>query len=152
HPLHHAGRRIRRQPRDRRHLHHRSAGGRVGSRLCACLCPETARHFRETCFRRDGSSVAPNFTIGIAGVGSDARIALKPFLPPARRAVAAADTRSCTTAPMTAEAVPADQRFAAFRHSAFLRYWASRFLTTFATQVVSVAVGWQIYDLTRDPF
>ena len=53
---------------------------------------------------------------------------------------------------MTVDAVPADQRFAAFRHGAFLRYWASRFLTTFATQVVSVAVGWQIYDLTRDPF
>src|ERR1044071_2536231 len=53
---------------------------------------------------------------------------------------------------MTADAVPADQRYAAFRHSAFLRFWASRFLTTFAAQVVSVAVGWQIYDLTRDPF
>ena len=43
-------------------------------------------------------------------------------------------------------------RFAAFRHSAFARYWAARFLITFATQVVSVAVGWQVYDLTRDPF
>src|ERR1051325_5081926 len=53
---------------------------------------------------------------------------------------------------MTTDAVPADQRFAAFRHGAFLRYWASRFLTTFASQVVSVAVGWQIYDLTRRPF
>jgi MFS family permease len=52
---------------------------------------------------------------------------------------------------MTAEAISADQRFAAFRHSAFLRYWVSRFLITFATQVVSVAVGWQIYDLTRNP-
>jgi len=28
----------------------------------------------------------------------------------------------------------------------------SRFLATFATQVVSVAVGWQVYDLTRNPF
>ena len=27
----------------------------------------------------------------------------------------------------------------------------ARFLATFATQIVSVAVGWQIYDLTRDP-
>ncbi len=45
-----------------------------------------------------------------------------------------------------------DQRYAAFRHAAFRNYWASRFLLTFATQVVSVAVGWQIYDLTRDPF
>lgn len=45
-----------------------------------------------------------------------------------------------------------DARFAAFRHGAFLRYWLSRFFGTFATQIVSVAVGWQIYDLTRDPF
>lgn len=44
------------------------------------------------------------------------------------------------------------ERFAAFRHGPFARYWASRFLVTFATQVVSVAVGWQIYDLTRNPF
>ncbi|MCO5161660.1 MAG: MFS transporter [Mesorhizobium sp.] len=51
--------------------------------------------------------------------------------------------------PETPASVP---RFAAFRHSAFARYWAARFLVTFATQVVSVAVGWQIYDLTRDPF
>jgi len=43
-------------------------------------------------------------------------------------------------------------RYAAFRHSAFSRYWTARFLATFATQIVSVAVGWQIYDLTRDPF
>ena len=42
--------------------------------------------------------------------------------------------------------------YAAFQHGAFLRYWLSRFLATFATQIVSVAVGWQIYDLTRDPF
>ena len=36
--------------------------------------------------------------------------------------------------------------------TAFLSYWTARFLTTFATMIVSVAVGWQIYDLTRDPF
>jgi MFS family permease len=46
----------------------------------------------------------------------------------------------------------ADQRYAAFRHGAFLRFWVARFLATFSTQIVSVAVGWQIYDLTRDPF
>ncbi|MCO5064526.1 MAG: MFS transporter [Rhizobiaceae bacterium] len=45
-----------------------------------------------------------------------------------------------------------EDRYAAFRHSAFLRFWIARFLTTFCTQIVSVAVGWQIYDLTRDPF
>ncbi len=42
--------------------------------------------------------------------------------------------------------------YAAFQHRAFLRYWLSRFFSTFATQIVSVAVGWQVYDLTRDPF
>ncbi|MEO9336296.1 MFS transporter [Mesorhizobium sp. SB112] len=44
------------------------------------------------------------------------------------------------------------QRYAAFRHGAFLRFWVARFLTTFSTQILSVAVGWQIYDLTRNPF
>jgi MFS family permease len=43
------------------------------------------------------------------------------------------------------------ERYAAFRHRPFLRYWLARFLTTFSTQIVSVAVGWQVYDLTRDP-
>src|SRR5437762_12961757 len=52
---------------------------------------------------------------------------------------------------MTAEQISPDQRYAAFRHRAFLSYWAARFLTTFATMIVSVAVGWQMYDLTRDP-
>lgn len=50
------------------------------------------------------------------------------------------------------EAPAPDRQYAAFRHGAFLRYWVARFLTTFAAQIVSVAVGWQIYDLTRDPF
>ncbi|TIS72534.1 MAG: MFS transporter, partial [Mesorhizobium sp.] len=53
---------------------------------------------------------------------------------------------------MTAEQTPPDRRYAAFRHKPFLSYWAARFLATFATQIVSVAVGWQVYDLTRDPF
>jgi len=43
-------------------------------------------------------------------------------------------------------------RYAAFRHRPFLNFWIARFLATFSTQIVSVAVGWQIYDLTRDPF
>jgi MFS family permease len=53
---------------------------------------------------------------------------------------------------MIAEQISPDQRYAAFRHRSFLSYWAARFLTNFATQIVSVAVGWQMYDLTRDPF
>ncbi|WP_201026315.1 MFS transporter [Paramesorhizobium deserti] len=50
------------------------------------------------------------------------------------------------------EASASADRYAAFRHSSFAKYWLSRFASAFATQIVSVAVGWQIYDLTRDPF
>jgi len=39
-------------------------------------------------------------------------------------------------------------RFSAFRHSSFIRYFGARFLTAMATQITSVAVGWQIYDET----
>ena len=46
----------------------------------------------------------------------------------------------------------AEDKYAAFRHRAFAFYFISRFLSTFGLQIVSVAVGWQIYDLTRDPF
>ncbi|WP_432286127.1 MFS transporter [Aminobacter sp. BA135] len=54
---------------------------------------------------------------------------------------------------MTSQTATApDQRFAAFRHGAFSRYWVARFLGTFSTQIISVGVGWQVYDLTRDPF
>ncbi|MCK5745495.1 MFS transporter [Oricola sp.] len=42
-------------------------------------------------------------------------------------------------------------RFAAFAHKAFVDYWIARFCSTFAVQIVAVAVGWQVYDLTRDP-
>ncbi len=43
-------------------------------------------------------------------------------------------------------------RYAAFHHRAYAQFFAARFLATFSTNIVSVAVGWQIYDLTRDPF
>jgi len=39
-----------------------------------------------------------------------------------------------------------------FRHRGFACYWTARLIATFAVQFVSVAVGWQVYDLTRDPF
>ncbi|MFN4024924.1 MAG: MFS transporter [Hyphomonas sp.] len=42
-------------------------------------------------------------------------------------------------------------RFEAFRYSSYTRYFISRFFTSFSAQVLSVAVGWQIYDATRDP-
>lgn len=51
----------------------------------------------------------------------------------------------------TTDDSPAD-RYAAFRHLAFKKYWAARFLSAFAVQIVSVSVGWQIYDQTRDAF
>ena len=53
---------------------------------------------------------------------------------------------------MSSATADAGNRYAAFRHRPFLAFWAARFLGTFSTQIVSVAVGWQIYDLTRDPF
>ena len=43
-------------------------------------------------------------------------------------------------------------RWAAFRHAPFARYWVSRLASSFAMQIQTVAVGWQVYDLTRDPF
>jgi MFS family permease len=43
-------------------------------------------------------------------------------------------------------------RFAAFNHRPFRFYWWARFCATFAVQIIAVAVAWQIYDLTRDPF
>lgn len=39
-----------------------------------------------------------------------------------------------------------------FRHRGFTFFWWARFLNTFATEAVSVAVGWQVYDLTHNPF
>ena len=42
-------------------------------------------------------------------------------------------------------------RYAAFRHSSFSRYFTARFCTAFATQILSVAVGYEIYDKTGNP-
>ena len=54
--------------------------------------------------------------------------------------------------PVSPSASQVPDRFAAFRHRAYARYFFARFLSYFALQIVIVAVGWQIYDLTRDPF
>ena len=40
----------------------------------------------------------------------------------------------------------------AFSFASFRLYWMARFLNGFATQIISVAVGWQIYDETRNAF
>lgn len=42
-------------------------------------------------------------------------------------------------------------RFAAFRHRSYTRFFLSRFFSAFAIQIISVAVGWQMYDETRNP-
>jgi MFS family permease len=39
----------------------------------------------------------------------------------------------------------------ALRHRDFARYAAARFLATLSWQMLNVAVGWQVYALTRDP-
>ncbi|WP_439523274.1 MFS transporter [Marivita sp.] len=43
-------------------------------------------------------------------------------------------------------------RFAVFRHTGFARYWLALILTGFALQMQTVAVGWQVYAVTGDPF
>lgn len=43
-------------------------------------------------------------------------------------------------------------RFDAFRHKGYTLYFVSRFLGTFAVQIISVAVGWQMYDETGNAF
>ena len=40
----------------------------------------------------------------------------------------------------------------AFSYTSFRLYWLARFLNGFATQIISVAVGWQIYDETQNAF
>ena len=46
----------------------------------------------------------------------------------------------------------ADDRFAAFRHKSYTRFFFARFLGAFATQILSVSVGWQMYDQTGSAF
>jgi MFS family permease len=38
------------------------------------------------------------------------------------------------------------------RHRSFVRFWGARTSTNGAYQMQAVAVGWQLYDLTHDPF
>ncbi len=39
----------------------------------------------------------------------------------------------------------------AFAHRPYLLYWLARLFATFAVQIVVVAIGWKVYDLTHDP-
>lgn len=47
---------------------------------------------------------------------------------------------------------PLTSTTAVFSHAPFRNYWLARLTATFAVQIISVAVGWQIYSLTRDPW
>ena len=42
--------------------------------------------------------------------------------------------------------------YAVWRISSFRKFISGRFFLTFAVQMQSVIVGWQVYDLTHDPF
>ncbi len=53
---------------------------------------------------------------------------------------------------MTPPNAGAADRYAAFRHRPFALYFLSRFFETFAMEIISVSVGWQVYDITREPF
>ncbi len=53
------------------------------------------------------------------------------------------------TEPENARAI--DPRFEAFYYPAYRNFWVARFLSAFSINMIAVAVGWQIYDLTRDP-
>lgn len=48
--------------------------------------------------------------------------------------------------------LPPAGRFAAFANPGFAAYWLALLLTGFAIQIQTVAVGWYVYDLTRNPF
>jgi len=41
--------------------------------------------------------------------------------------------------------------FGVLRHTSFVRFMAARLLATLAAQMQTVAVGWQVYAITRDP-
>ena len=47
---------------------------------------------------------------------------------------------------------PAEDRTAVFRHPDIRRYLVARFVVATATQVQTVAVGWQVFSATGDPF
>tara|TARA_R110002073_G_scaffold336121_2_gene530465 strand:+ start:3384 stop:4643 length:1260 start_codon:yes stop_codon:yes gene_type:complete len=46
---------------------------------------------------------------------------------------------------------PPPSQWAAFRHRPYLFYWFARAAAVFAAQIQIVGIGWQVYDLTRNP-
>ncbi|WP_454767116.1 MFS transporter [Cupriavidus campinensis] len=52
----------------------------------------------------------------------------------------------------TATPIPATEPGTVFRDPAFRHFWFARLCTTIGYQIFTVAVGWQMYDLTHDAF
>jgi MFS family permease len=52
---------------------------------------------------------------------------------------------------MASPEAAAPSRGASFRSAGFTPYWIALIASGFAVQIQTVAVGWQVYDLTRDP-
>ncbi len=52
----------------------------------------------------------------------------------------------------TPATVPSPEPDSVFRDPSFRLFWFARLCTTIGYQIFTVAVGWQMYDLTRDPF
>ncbi|MFZ1991523.1 MAG: MFS transporter, partial [Alphaproteobacteria bacterium] len=50
---------------------------------------------------------------------------------------------------MTDAAIPENTVRALFRQHDYMRFWGFRFCSVFATQMQSVTMGWQIYDIAR---
>lgn len=46
---------------------------------------------------------------------------------------------------------PAADQISLLRHKPFLLFWLTRVSTALAYQMMSVAIGWQVYDLTSNP-
>src|SRR6185436_5970507 len=53
---------------------------------------------------------------------------------------------------MQAPLAPAHDPYAVLRNRDFLLYLIGRFIASLGQQMVTVAVGWQIYERTRQPF
>lgn len=49
------------------------------------------------------------------------------------------------------EPQPAAARLAAFGNPGFTQFWIANLAAAFAVQIQTVAVGWQVYELTRNP-
>ena len=59
------------------------------------------------------------------------------------------DANNQVTSPMTTLRASAEAN--ALKHPKFVLYWLAIGCASFAVQIMSVSVGWEIYDITRDP-